>query len=67
MTLESKYHRRIRGRIDDLIDELGDGDELERSLTYDEIKIEFAKRGFPRPFHKVVDGILQDRERRQTI
>lgn len=55
MIHESKYHRRIRGRIDDLVDELG------RALTYDEIKIEFKKHGFPRPFRRVVEGILHER------
>jgi hypothetical protein len=49
---ESKCRRRTRLRIDDLIDELG------RPLTYDEIKIEFTKRGFPRPFRKVVEDIF---------
>lgn len=56
MISESKYHRRIRLRIDDLIDELG------RSLTYDEIKFEFAKRDFHRPFRKVVETVLQEME-----
>ena len=52
MIYESKCRRRTRLRIDDLIDELG------RTLTYDEIKTEFAKRGFPRPFRKVVEDIF---------
>lgn len=49
---ESKCHRRTRLRIDDLIDELG------KSLTFDEIKVEFAKRGFSRPFRFVVEDII---------
>lgn len=57
MIHESKCHRRTRLRIDDLEDELG------RPLTYREIKIEFAKRGFRRPFRKIVESILQDRTR----
>ena len=44
MTHESKCRRRIRLRIDDLMYDLG------RVLSYDEIVIEFKKRGFPRPF-----------------
>jgi len=55
MIFESKVRRRTRLRIGDLVD------ELERTLTYDEIKIEFKKRGFPRPFRKVVEGILRER------
>jgi len=58
MILESKYQRRIRLRIDDLID------ELERPLTYEEVKIEFEKRGFRRPFKKVVIGILEEMEKK---
>jgi hypothetical protein len=53
MMIESKCRRRTRLRIEDLTD------ELERSLTYDEIKIEFKKQGFRRPFRKVVEGILK--------
>jgi hypothetical protein len=61
---ESKCRRRTRLRIDDIEDELGrmrGEDGSGRPLTYDEIKAEFKKRGFPRPFRKVVEGILQDR------
>jgi hypothetical protein len=54
--LESNCRRRTRLRIDDITDEPG------RSLTYDEIKIEFKKHGFRRPFRKVVEDILQDRD-----
>lgn len=53
MILESKYQRRIRGRIEDLIDEIG------RPLTYDEVRVEFKNRGFHRPFKKVVIEILE--------
>ena len=56
MIHESKVRRRTRLRIDDI------EDELERSLTYDEIKIEFKKHGFRRPFRKVVEDILQGRD-----
>lgn len=52
MIHESKCRRRIRLRIEDITDELG------RPLTYDEIKIEFSNRGFPRPFRKVVEDIF---------
>lgn len=58
MIFESKCRRRTRLRIEDLTDELG------RTLTYDEIKIEFAKRGFRRPFRKVVEGILHGTEKK---
>ncbi|MGA2462775.1 MAG: hypothetical protein ABSH06_00285 [Thermodesulfobacteriota bacterium] len=54
--MESKYQRRIKLRIDDLIDELG------RPLIYEEVKVEFKKRGFHRPFRRVVEDILQDRK-----
>jgi len=54
MIFESKYRRRIRGRIEDLVDEMG------RMFTYEEIKTEFKKRGFRRPFRKVVIGILEE-------
>ncbi len=54
MNFESKSQRRTRLRIEDLID------ELRRPLTYSEIKIEFEKHGFRRPFRKVVEAVLQE-------
>jgi hypothetical protein len=55
MTHESKCRRRTRGRIVDLIYEFG------RVLSCEEIVIEFKKRGFPRPFRKVVEGVLEEK------
>jgi len=60
MMFESKCRRRTRGRIEDLTDEMG------RMLTYDEIKVEFSKRGFPRPFKKIVVNILEKMKHEQT-
>jgi len=57
MILETKYKRRIRGRIEDLIDEIG------RPLTLNEVKTEFKNRGFHRPFKKVVIEILEKMEK----
>ena len=57
MIRESKCRRRIRGRIEDLVYELG------RVLSYEEIVIEFKKRAFPRPFRKVVEGVLKEKEK----
>lgn len=33
--------------------------EKSRAVTYDEIKVEFKKHGFRRPFRKVVEDILK--------
>ena len=55
MIRESKCRRRTRGRIEDLVYELG------RVLSYEEIVIEFKKRAFPRPFRKVVEGVLEEK------
>ena len=55
MIFESKCRRKIRLRINDLIDELG------RPLSVDEIIEGFSNRGYKRPFCKVVEGILQER------
>jgi len=54
-TRESKYHRRIRLRLEDLNYELG------RVLSYEEIKAEFKTRGFPRPFRKAVESVLEEK------
>jgi hypothetical protein len=50
-----KVRRRIRLRIEDFIEELG-----RSSLTYEEVREEFAKRGFHRPFRKVVEDVLEE-------
>lgn len=39
-------------------------DEMGRVVTYEEIKIEFKKRGFHRPFKKVVIGILEEMQKK---
>jgi len=61
MIFESKCRRKIRLRIGGLIDWLG------RPLTYDEIKTEFKKLGFPRPLKEVVETILREREKGDCV
>jgi hypothetical protein len=57
MKFESKCRRRTRGWIEDLIY------EMKRIPTYEEVRTEFKKRGFPRPFRKVVENVLEEKER----
>ena len=56
--IAEKYHRRIKGRIEDLVDEIG------RMVTYEEVRAEFNVRGFPRPFKRVVIDVLEEMSKR---